>query len=41
MLTVGVIQLEWPQKVGDLLEVFTDREYFMNDILNADNSGLA
>ena len=35
------VQLEWPQKVGGVLEVWTNRHYLMDQVLNTDDSHLA
>ena len=37
----GVVQLEWPQEVGGILEVGSNGEDLMDQILNTDDSKLA
>jgi len=39
--TSGVAELEWPQEIGGLLEVGTDSENLVDQILHADNTVLA
>ena len=36
-----VVQLEWPQEVGGILEVGSNRQDLMDQILNTDDSHLA
>jgi len=39
--TVRVGELEWPEEVGDLLEVWSDGVDLVDDVLHADNAVLA
>jgi len=39
--TVGVGELEWPEEVGDLLEVWSDGVDLVDDVFHADNAVLA
>ena len=37
----GVVQLEWPEEVGSILELGTNSDDLVDQILNADDSELA
>lgn len=39
--SVGVGELEWPEEVGGLLEVWSDGEDLVDKILNGDDAVLA